>query len=741
VNPSPAIGASPRRIDGRLKVTGAALYTADRTLPGMLHAYGVYSTVASGRVTGIEQTEARRVPGVVDILHNGNFPRLYKTPRSPISVATILTASITDEHRLPFEDDTIHYGGQMVALVIADTYEHARDAACRVRVEYASARAVTDLEQGIEANGLQDAGAGHTRGTPAPAFDAAPVKVDAIYRTPVETHNPMEMHATLAWWEGGDLHLYEATQGATVHRNTIAQVFGLTPERVTVDCPFIGSGFGSKLFLWPHSVAASAAARMTGRPVKFVVPRAYMFTTTGQRPETRQRLRLSAGHDGRITSIRHESVNTTSFIDQYVENCGGMTQSLYTCPNVLVTHHTTRVHRGAPTSMRAPGAAPGLFALESAIDELALACHKDPVQFRLDNISTRDQSTNLPWSSNHLREAIEAGASKFGWDKRNPQPGSMRDGTEVIGYGVAVCNWDAWRTPAEARVLLRSDGSALVTCAVQDIGTGMYTIVAQTVSELTGLPLEKIEVRLGDSSFPAAPVAGGSWATASVLPAVAEATRGAIAQLREFATQEGGEFAGGKPEALTLKDGKLTDGKRGVDYGAILNKQRFAAAEGFAKTGGTPTDKVSFMSFGAHFVEVRWDPGISRLRVSRVVSAIDVGRVINPVMARNQVEGAIVMGIGMALFEMTEYDERNGMPGNNNFAEYAVPVHADQPQIDVILLDYPDLQFNEFGARGIGEIGITGFAAAVANAVYHATGQRIRDLPIVKEKLMQPLQA
>lgn len=731
-----AIGASPRRIDGRLKVTGTALYTADRSLPGMLHAYGVYSTVASGRITGIDIAEARRVPGVVDILHNGNFPRLYRIPKSPISGATILTASITDEHRLPFEDNTVHYGGQMVALVLADTFEHAREAAYRVKVSYARTKPVTDLEHGIKANGLRDGGRGHSRGTPAPAFDQSAVKVDAIYRTPVETHNPMEMHATLAWWEGGDLHLYEATQGATVHRNTIAQIFGLTPERVTVDAPFIGSGFGSKLFLWPHSVAASAAARMTGRPVKLEVPRAYMFTTTGHRPETRQRVRLSAGADGKITSIRHESVNTTSFIEQYVENCGGMTQSVYSCPNVMVSHHTTNVHRGAPTSMRAPGAAPGLFALESAIDELALACRMDPLQFRLANLSTRDESLNLPWSSNHLREAIEQGSRKFGWDRRDPRPGSMKAGTEIVGYGVAVCNWDAWRTPAEARVHLRSDGTASVTSAIQDIGTGMYTIVAQTVSELTGLSFEKIDVKLGDSAFPAAPVAGGSWATASVLPAVAEATRNAIGQLRTFATQEGAAFAGAKPETLKMQNGRLTDGNRTVDYASVLNAQRFASAEGFARTGGAPVDKLSFMSFGAHFVEVRWDPGISRLRVARVVSAIDVGRVINPVTARNQVEGAIVMGVGMALFEATEYDERDGMPGNNNYAEYAVPVHADQPEIDVILLNHPDLEFNEFGARGIGEIGITGFAAAVANAVYHATGKRIRDLPITKEKLM-----
>lgn len=736
MNPT-AIGASPRRIDGRLKVTGAALYTADRTFPDMLHAYGVYSTVASGRIVALDLDDARRVPGVVDIMHHDNFPRLYRTPRSGISVAKILTTSITDEHRLPFEDNTIHYGGQMVALVVADTFEHAREAAYRVKAQYAGDEAIVDLEHGIRANGLHDAGMGHTRGTAESAFDQSAVKVDTTYRTPVETHNPMEMHATLAWWEHDDLHLYEATQGATVHRNTIAQVFGLTPERVTVDAPFIGSGFGSKLFLWPHSVAASAAAKMTKRPVKLVVPRPFMFTTTGHRPETRQRMRVSASVEGKVTSIRHESVNTTSFIDQYVENCGGMTQSVYSCPNVTVSHHTTNVHRGAPTSMRAPGAAPGLFALESSIDELALACGMDPLQFRLANISTRDEGNDLPWSSNHLREAIEQGAAKFGWDRRHPQPGSMTDGDEVIGYGMAVCNWDAWRTPAEARVRFLADGTVEVTSAVQDIGTGMYTIMAQTVSQLTGLPFEKTNVKIGDSSSPSAPVAGGSWATASVLPAVAEATRNAIAELSAYATQEGGVFAGAKPESLKMEGGKLTDGTRSVDYVEVLDVQRFASADGFAHSNGAPnSDKLSYMSFGVHFVEVRWDPGISRIRVARVVSAIDVGRVINPLTARNQVEGAIVMGVGMALFEATEYDERNGMPGNNNYAEYVMPVHADQPEIDVILLDYPDLEFNEFGARGIGEIGITGFAAAVANAVFHATGKRIRELPITMEKLM-----
>ncbi|CAB3751554.1 xanthine dehydrogenase family protein molybdopterin-binding subunit [Paraburkholderia solisilvae] len=730
------IGDSMRRVDGRLKVTGAAHYAADQSLPGMVYAYGVFSTISSGRILRIDTADARRTPGVIEIFSHEQFPRLYRAPRTISSFNDILSASITDERRLPFEDATVNYAGQFVALVVADTFEHAREAAYKVDVKYATNKPIANLEQGVAAGGTRDGGRGHTRGDAAAAFDGAPHQLDAVYRTPVETHNPMEMHATLAHWEGDELHLYEASQGVTVHRNTIARIFGLSPDQVTVEAPFIGSGFGSKLFIWPHSVAASAASRVVGRPVKLVVPRAQMFTTTGHRPETQQHVRLSADASGRLTSLRHESVNTTSLTDQYVENCGGVSKSLYSCPNVVVSHAVTRVNQGSPTSMRAPGAAPGLFALESAIDELALQANLDPREFRLRNISTLDESVNLPWSSNHLHEAIVQAGDRFGWQKRTAAVGSMRDGHEIVGYGMAACNWDAYRTPAQARVELRSDGTACVICAVQDIGTGTYTIAAQTVGSMTGVPIERIEVKLGDSSFPDAPLSGGSWATASVMPAIAEATRNAIAQLKLFATQNGAIFDGAKPETLKFENGRLVNGERSVDFATLLKSQRLASAEGQAHTPGAPSGKFSFRSFGVHYVEVRWDPGISHLRVARVVSAIDVGRVVNPMTARNQVEGAIVMGIGMALFEGTEYDPRSGLPANNNYAEYVVPVHADQPQIDVILLDYPDYELNEFGVRGIGEIGITGLAAAVANATYHATGKRVRDLPITMDKLM-----
>ena len=729
------IGNPTRRIDGRKKVTGSARYAADHPVEGLLYAYGVYSTVANGRIRSIDDQAARRMPGVVEVLHHGNVTQLHRAPKAGFTM-DINKICYQDERRLPFEDDKVSYPGQFVALVVARTFEQARAAAYRVKVEYDTQAAVSTMEMGLKRQPPKDNGKGHARGDAAGAFDAAPHQLDATYSTPIETHNPMEMHATTAYWQQGKLYLFESTQGVVNHRNVLANVFDLSPDKVEVNAPFIGSGFGSKLFPWPHSIAACAASRQLGRPVQLVVPRAQMFTTVGHRPETSQHLRLAADAQGKLVSISHESINTTSMTDDYYENCGGVTKSLYSCGNVKVSHGSVQVNRGTPTSMRAPGAAPGLFALESAIDELALECGLDPLAFRQLNLARRDESSNLPWSSNHLPEALQRGAERFGWAQRNPAIGSMRDGDEIIGYGLGACNWEAFRLPANARVSLRADGSVLAQCAVQDIGTGTYTIVAQTVADITGVPIERIEVELGSSAFPTGPLSGGSWATASVMPAVAEATREALRKLRDYAVVERGPFAGAAPESLRAEHGRLHSDAKAVPYTEVLKSQRLSKAEGEFQSPGADVSKFSFRSFGAHFVEIRWDPGISRLRVSRVVSAIDVGKVVNPLAARNQVEGAIVMGIGMSLFEAAEFDPRNGMPVNNNFAEYVVPVHADQPEVEVILLDHPDLHLNEFGVRGIGEIGMTGFSAAVANAVYHATGKRIRSLPITLDKLM-----
>ncbi|ERJ18475.1 Putative xanthine dehydrogenase YagR molybdenum-binding subunit protein [Salinisphaera shabanensis E1L3A] len=729
------IGASKPRIDGPQKLSGQAMYAADHHLPNMAYAYGVFSTVASGTIDNIDLSKAKQMPGVIDIFHHDHFPSLYRTPSS------FAQENKVDETRLPFEDGKVYYPGQFVALVVADTFANARAAAYAVKVAYsADAEPIATLSQALERGDKPKTAdsSGHSRGNPDSAFESSANQIDVTYVTPMETHNPMEMHASVANWENGDLVLYESSQGVIFARNVMAKVFGLPPERVEVRSPFIGSGFGSKLWLWPHAIAAAAAAREVGRPVQLVVPRQQMFTTTGHRPPTQQQIRIGADDNGKLTALTHDSVNTTSMVDTYVETTGSCTKSLYDCENLRVSHATIGANHGTPTSMRAPGAAPGLFALESAMDEMAEKLNMDPLEFRKANYTERDQSMDLPFSSIHLMEAFDKGAEKFGWSKRNAEIGSMGDGDEILGWGMAACNWEALKMNCDARVSLRADGTAYASCATQDIGTGTYTIVAQAVSAITGIPLDKIEVELGDSSYPSGPVSGGSWATATTLPAIAEATRSAIDALKSYAISDGGAFAGAKSDDLSFDDGKLVDGDgKSVAYTDVLSQLKLANADGEAHTPGAPQGEYSFRSFGAHFVEVRWDPGISRLRVSRVVSAIDVGQIINEKTSANQVEGAIAMGIGMALFEATEYDEGSGLPVNNNYAEYLVPVHADQPDsVDVILLDHPDYAFNEFGARGIGEIGITGMAAAVANAVHHATGKRIRELPIRLEELM-----
>jgi len=734
------IGVPHKRVEGRLKVNGTARYAADHPIDGMLFAYGVYSTIANGRILAIHDEAARRMPGVAGVFHHKNVFELRRAPKTQVDLAEILSWRIMEEHRLPFEDDNIYYPGQFVALVVADTFEHARAAANNVKVDYTGRASIKSLAEGLAANGSRKGG-GHSRGDPELAFRTGEHRIDAIYTTPVETHNPMEMHATTAYWQSGRLIVYESSQAVVNHRNVLADVFDLTPDQVEVRAPFIGSGFGSKLWTWPHSIATCAVARLVNRPVQLVVPRAQMFTTVGHRPETRQHVRLATDAAGKLVAISHESYNSTSTIEEFTETCGDMTKSLYSCPNVLMSNNNSAVNRGTPTSMRAPGAAPGLFALESAIDEMALSIGMDPLAFRQLNVSVKDESTGLPWSSNHLQEAMAHAAERFGWKQRNPQIGAMREGDTIIGYGMAACNWEAFRVASDARVTLRVNGSALVQCGLQDIGTGTYTVFAQTVSQLTGLPLDRVEVELGSSSFPPGPVSGGSWATASGMAAVAGATRTALKRLRQYAVAESGPFAGASVDSIGVESGNLIFGARRVSFADVLNSQRLARAEGSFHSEGVDMTKYSFRSFGAHFVEVRWDPGISRLRVARVVSAIDVGKVINPLAARNQVEGGIVMGIGMAMFEAAEYDTRDGLPVNNNYAEYMVPVHADQPEVDVILLDYPDYQLSEFGARGIGEIGVTGLAAAIANAVYHATGKRIRSLPITLDKLMDDVPA
>ncbi|ART62670.1 xanthine dehydrogenase family protein molybdopterin-binding subunit [Kushneria marisflavi] len=731
------ISAEKPRIDGTLKLTGGADYAADRNLPNLTYGYPVTSTITKGRLVSLELDEALNMPGVLDIFHHDNFDQLSRSPNS------FAEENLTSEPRLPFEDNEIHYQGQYIALVVADTFNHARAAAMKVRANYErSDDFLTDIksldrgegdlpgeEQPNDASSLGDADS---------ALKGAAVTLDQRYTIAQESHSVMEMHASLAHWENDMLTVYESSQGVVFQRNALAKIFGIPPEKVTVISHFIGSGFGGKLFMWPHAIMTAVAARRLGRPVKTVLSRQQEYLSTGYRPTSLQRVRLGADNSGKLLSIHHDGCNESSPAGKHDDTVSAATPKMYDCENVAITNRLITVNKCPPCPMRAPGESSGNFALETALDELAVQLDMDPLELRKKNFADKDPASGLPWSSNHLQECWDRAASRFGWDKRNATPGAMKDGDEIIGYGMATQSWEAMRQHCSARVGFRADGSLLVACGTQDIGTGTYTIVAQTASELTGIPIEMIDVRLGDSQLPSGPLSGGSFATATVLPAVSAATREALSQLRTLATAEGGALENVDPESIEIKDARLVSGDRSVEITQLLKDNQLGLIDGEASAKpGDEQDQYSFRSFGAVFVEVRWDPGISRLRVARVVSTVDIGRAINPKTARNQVEGGIVMGLGMGLFEQAEFD-RNGYPYNNNLADYVLPVNADTPDIDVEMLDYPDYLLNEFGARGVGEIGVTGIAAAVSNAVYNATGKRIRDMPISIERMLAP---
>jgi xanthine dehydrogenase YagR molybdenum-binding subunit len=630
--------------------------------------------------------------------------------------------------------------------VVANTVEQARAAAECVRVTYN--REKPDAGSKLLGSTLttDKPDEKSKRGDTAAALKNAKVKVDAVYTIPTETHNPIELHATVAVFDGQKFTLYETSQAVANHRDVLAGMLGVPPEQVQVITRFLGSGFGGKLWPWSQSPLAAACARNLKRPVKLVVSRQMMFQSVGHRPAIEQRIQLAAEPGGKLTALQQDYINHTSILDDYDEGCGEVTPFMYSTQNLLVTGGLARRNVGNPTAMRGPGAVPGLFALESAVDELAVSLKMDPVQFRLNNEPEIDESLKIPFSSRHMKECLTAGAEKFGWASRTPQIGSMKKDGVTLGWGVATCAWLAARSETEASVELRQDGSARVACGTQDIGGGTYTVLAQIVSHATGIPVSRIDVVLGDSALPTGPISGGSWVTASVTPAVLEAAQKASQALLLAAVKsEGSPFKGKKLEDLELVNGMV--GPKGQSQGAvpmsqILQIAKVNSVSGTGKSDGTLEDakpKYSFHSYGAQFVEIGWQPEIARLRVNRVVTVIDAGRIMNPLPARNQIEGAVVMGVGMALFEETMYDSRTGAPINNNLADYVMAVNADTPQIDVTFLDYPDYKLNALGVRGVGEIGLAGVAAAITNAVYHATGVRVRDLPVrIEDLLLEP---
>ena len=735
------IGRDTPRVDGPLKVTGLAPYTSDYHLPGMLYAVPVEATIANGRIEKLNTAAAEKMPGVRTVLHRGNIGKLYRSVLKPDFLG------LCDERRPPFADDVISYYGQYVALVVADTFETAKAAADAVRVKYAADKPNVDPDLKADDKPTVDS----ERGDPERALADAPVKIDQTYITPVETHNPMELHATTAVWDGPQLTLYESTQSVNNSQDVIAQVLGLPTDQVRVVSKFLGSGFGGKLWPWTHCYLAAEAARQLQKPVKLVVSRKMEFQTCGHRPRTVQRLRIGSTAEGKLLSLQHDFVNHVAMLDDYKEDCGESTALQYSVPNLRVTFATTRRNVGSPTSMRGPGRVPGLYATESALNELAFQLKIDPVQLRILNEPKIDEGKKIPFSSRHLVECFQLGAEKFGWSKRDPAVGSMKRDGLTLGWGMAGASWIATRFAADANVELRDDGTARVACCTQDIGTGTYTILAQITSEKTGVPINKVEVALGDSRLPKGPISGGSMATASVVPAVIQAADNAITSLLNVATKSpGSPFEKRKPEELAFEAGRVfvkadSNASRGEPFADLLRRAdlRMIAGDGksqatFSMDGQTKS-KFSLNSFGAHFVEITWQPEIARLRVSRVVTVMDAGRIINTLAGRNQIEGGVVMGIGMALLEHTSYDRRNGAPINSNYADYVVAVNADVPPLEVYFLDYPDKEANSLGARGIGEIGLAGVAAAITDAVHHATGVRVRELPVKIENLLAAL--
>ena len=738
VTESSVIGKPQSRIDGPLKTTGAAMYSSDHHFDGLVYAWPVTATVSSGTISAIDCSSAEKMPGVLAVYTNGNIGPLYRTP--PAAGFSM----ILDEKRPALEDTTVRYYGQYVGVAVAQTVEQARAAAEAVKVSYAKTPHNIDeklLGDTVDKKGRKNV---TKRGDTTAAFATGPVRHDAVYTTPAETHNPIELHASVAVYKNGKYTLYETSQAVVNSRDVLAAQLGVPPENVQVITRFLGSGFGGKLWPWPHEALAAACARNLNRPVKLVVSRSMMFESVGHRPAIDQQIKLAADKSGKLLSIEQDYVNHTSILDDYDEGCGEATGFLYSCPNVAVNSGLARRNVGTPTSMRGPGAVPGLYALESAMDELALKLKLDPVQLRLMNEPAKDESTGQEFSSRHLKECLTAGSEKFGWSKRNAAIGSMKNAEGMtLGWGMAACTWIAARMEAEATVELLQDGTARVACGTQDIGTGTYTVIAQMVSHETGVPVDKVEVVLGDSALPPGPISGGSWATASATPAVLQAAQKATQMLLVAAVGAAESPFNGK-DARTLEfanGGVQTKGQPAthVTTAAIIRMAKVKAISGQGKSVGTlgnPNEKLSSHSYGAHFVEVTWQPEIARLRASRIVTVIDAGRIINPRAARNQIEGAVVMGVGMAMLEATEYDQRTGAPINSNLADYIVAVNADCPQIDVTFLDYPDFNLNPIGARGVGEIGLAGVAAAITNAVYHATGIRVRNLPVRIEDLL-----
>jgi xanthine dehydrogenase YagR molybdenum-binding subunit len=737
------VGQARTRVDGKLKVTGAAQYAGDIRLPGTVFAALVQAPVAHARIVSIHTEQAKSMPGVLEVFTNATFVPGLKPIEPPPAQ---FTENFPAERRAPLSDNIVHYAGQHVALIVAASLEQAKEAAAFVRVEYEPLSPELTLRVGLPGAYAPDHFATNSEEKLTSARGVKPAKPHTLvaesYNTPVVHHNPMEPSATVAVWEGDELTVYDSTRWVKGSQRILAHMLCLPEEKVHVRVPLLGGAFGSKGFLWQHVALCAQAARALGRPVKLVLTRAEMFTSTGHRPETRQQVVLSAETTGALLGAEHHTLSGTSPVAHFVEPCGMTTRNLYATPYASISHRVAPLNRATPCFMRAPGEAPGMFALEVAMDELAEKLDMDPLALRLRNDASRDLEENRPygrsWSGRHLRECYERGAELFGWGKRPAQPRSMNHDGKLVGWGMATAAYLARRSPATVRGMLGSDGVATFSAATHEIGGGTATVMQQVAADALGWPIDRVRFELGDSGFPEAPVAGASQTTASVGPAV-EATARALhkALVGAAITDRASSFFGAMPESVTMENGLLRSGERQEPATAVLSRLTGGelVREAHAEIDPEVKKQYTFHSFGVHFAEVTWEPAVAELRVTRWVSVMDCGRVLNHKTARSQIEGGVLFGLGMALMEEIHYDPRTGAPVNNNFAEYHLPTCADTPEFMVEFVEHPDLLFNPIGSRGLGELGITGAPAALANAVYHATGTRIRRLPLTPDRI------
>ncbi|WMT76379.1 xanthine dehydrogenase family protein molybdopterin-binding subunit [Bradyrhizobium sp. Ash2021] len=734
------IGQPVSRYDGRLKVTGAAAYTADIFLPGATHGAIVQSTIANGRAVSIDTAAAERAPGVVAVFTYRNMPRMKSTPRPWSHLHP------HGQSYLPLQDDNIHYAGQPIALIIAETLDQAAHAGTLIEVSYETRDPVLFgpkmVKEAVDppqflwpvSSSVGNAEKGIADGS---------IRLEQTYTTSDRHHNQMEPHATTAVWASdGTLTLYETTQHIFGARELISIVLGMPLEKIIVVSQFIGGGFGGKAYVWPHTLLTALAAKAVDRPVRLQLTRAQMYSMVGHQSATVQTIAVGARENGKLTGIRHESVSATSVFDDYIEYAALSTRSLWAVSGGISTNHKiVHANRNTPTAMRSPHEALGHFALESAMDELAYASGVDPVALRLVNDAELDPHSGRPYSSRAMRECLMEGAARFGWDKRSPKPRSMRDGRHLIGQGMAGAIYTHWRWPAEARVIILADGTALVETGSHDLGTGTYTVMRQIAADGLGISLDKVSVRLGDTRLPASHASIGSATMANAGASVMLAAQAARNKAIELALSgRDAPLAGAVAKEVTLADGFISAAARNVkvSYAELLARSGLSELVGEGKYD--PVEEANgpkaIFSFAAVFAEVRVDPELGVVRLNRLVGAYDAGRIVNPKTARSQAIGGIIWGVGQALMEQSEMDQVLGRFLNRNYSGYLVPTNADIPELETLFVGEFDEEASPLGAKGLGELTAVSVAPAIANAVYHAIGKRIRDLPITIEKLL-----